>query len=350
MVRTLSAGHVARGHRVVVIAVVDAQDHPFVRALTGTGVEVRPLHIAGHQYRGERRFVSELLRTLRPHVLHSHGYRPDILDVGVARRLRIPTVTTLHGFTGGDWKMRVYERWQMQSIRRADAVVAVSRSVYDRARQGGVRAERIHTIQNAYAPLDTFLSRADARRTLGIAEQEIRLGWIGRLSWEKGGDVMIDALARLADLPVSLSYIGDGPDRDVVMARARALGVAERVTWHGVLPGAARFLPAFDAFVLSSRTEGTPMVVLEAMAAGVPIVATRVGGIHEMLSNTEAMLVASEAPDALADAVRRVLADPAAAATRVDAARARLQRDFSVDPWLARHEALYLGLSHRKTP
>ena len=98
---------------------------------------------------------------------------------------------------------------------------------------------------------------------------------------------------------------------------------------------------AFDVFVLSSRTEGTPIALFEAMAAGVPIVATRVGGVPDVVSPLEAALVPAEDPVALAAEIRAIYRDPATGQRRARAARARLERDFSVAPWLDRYEAIY---------
>lgn len=138
--------------------------------------------------------------------------------------------------------------------------------------------------------------------------------------------------------------VGDGPD----LARARALAVrldvAARITWPGLVPGAGRLLPAFDVFVLSSRTEGTPIVLLEAIAAGVPVVATRVGGVPDVVGPAEALLVPSDDPGALAAAVRAVRADPDSAAVRVAAARRRLGAEFAEPSWLDRYETVYRAL------
>jgi glycosyltransferase involved in cell wall biosynthesis len=116
------------------------------------------------------------------------------------------------------------------------------------------------------------------------------------------------------------------------------------VKFHGRVPNAATLLRAFDVVVLSSRTEGTPMVLLEAMGAGVPIVATRVGGVPDMLNDDEALLVNPEDPRALAEAIRTALADPAASATRAARARARIDAEFSNKAWLERHIALYRSI------
>src|SRR5713101_3623616 len=92
----------------------------------------------------------ELGRRLRPAVVHTHGYRPDVVDAGAARRLGIPTVTTVHGFTGGGWKNRFYERVQRRSHRRFDAVVAVSRPLVEQLLRDGVPPRRLHLVQNAW--------------------------------------------------------------------------------------------------------------------------------------------------------------------------------------------------------
>jgi glycosyltransferase involved in cell wall biosynthesis len=151
-------------------------------------------------------------------------------------------------------------------------------------------------------------------------------------------------MARLADLDVTLSFIGDGPDRTALTQRAEELGIAQHVRFHGRIRDAASFLRAFDVVALSSRTEGTPMVILEAMSAGVPIVATRVGGVPDMLSSQEAMLVPCEDPTALAGAIRSALTEPAASAERASRAHARLIAEFDTHAWLAQYETLYRSI------
>jgi glycosyltransferase involved in cell wall biosynthesis len=130
------------------------------------------------------------------------------------------------------------------------------------------------------------------------------------------------------------------------MARAEQLGVGARVRWAGRVSGAARFYRAFDAWVLSSRTEGTPIVLFEAMHAGTPIVATRVGGVPDVVDDTEALLVTSEQPAELARAIRSIHDDRASAATRAQRARLRLDRDHGSDQWLARYEQIYQAIAN----
>jgi len=349
VVRSLAAGHRALGHRVCVAVIHEAGqgDHPFVTALSELGIEVIPLRVAPRAYRTERAMIAELCGTLRPDVVHTHGYRADVVDAGVARSQRIPTVTTVHGFTGGGWKNRVYERLQRYAFRQFDAVVAVSRPLAEALVREGVPLGRVHEIRNAWDDAVTFLDHSAACSVLGVPSDGFRLGWVGRVSPEKGPDVMLQALALLGDTAVRLSMLGDGPERDRLQRRGEALGVAARMTWHGTVVEAASLFRAFDVFVLSSRTEGTPMALFEAMAAGVPIVATAVGGVPQVVSSAEAILVPPDDPTRLAAAIRETLRDPGAARDRARAARCRLEREFAVQPWLERYDMLYHTLAQR---
>jgi glycosyltransferase involved in cell wall biosynthesis len=278
-------------------------------------------------------------------VVHTHGSHPDVLDAPVARAAGVPTLTTVHGFTGGDARNRVYEWLQRRAFLRFDAVVAVSEPLVALLAARGVRPERIHAIRNAWAPIaPAHLAPAPSREALGVPAGTFHVGWVGRLSPEKGADVLVRALARLGDLPLLVSFVGDGAGRARLEALAAAAGVAGRIRWRGLMPGAERLFPTFDAFVLSSRTEGTPMVLFEAMHAGTPIVASRVGGVPDVLGDT-GLMVAPDDPAALAAAIIAVWRDPAAAQRRAAAARVRLAERFGREPWLRRYETLYRSLS-----
>lgn len=351
VVHALAIGHRRRGHDARVAAIfAEEEEHAFLQPLRDAGVPVHSLLLPGRGYLRERRSVAALLRELQPDVLHTHGYRPNVVDTGVARKLGVATISTVHGFTGGDWKNRLYERLERLALRRLDAVVPVSRPLAELLRSDGVASERLHLLPNAWFERQPPLGRVEAREELRVPEGTFHLGWVGRLGHEKGLDLLIEALPHLADLPLVLSVLGDGREREPLTARAAELGVGERIRWHGTVPEAGRFFPSFDAFVLSSRTEGTPIVLFEAMAAGAPIVATRVGGVPDVVTGAEALLVPPEDPMALAAALRTVQRDPAAAAERARAARERLQREYGSEPWLDRYEAIYRQLRSLRQP
>ena len=343
VVRALASGQQARGHAVAVAAIVDreAPEHPWIIAARAEGIPVHVCPVAPRAYHRERAEVARLCGSLGPEVVHTHGYRPDVLAGGVARRLGHATVTTVHGFTGGGVRNRLYEWLQVRAFRRFDAVVAVSRPLRDQLAAAGVPGEALHVIPNAYQGSLPLLGRAAARSALGLPREGYRLGWVGRLSQEKGVDVLIDALALARDLPLELSILGTGRESEALAARARAAGVGDRIRWHGTVPDAGRLFSAFDCFVLSSRTEGTPIVLFEAIAAGVPVIATAVGGVPDVVSGDEALLVGPSDAAALAGAIRAAHADPEAGAARARAARRRLDADFGVAEWLARYDAAY---------
>ena len=343
VVQMLGRGLRGRGHEVHVVSVgtdpVSAEW--FNQPLTEGGVQAHFVSVPGRAYSRERAAIAALCRRLRPDVVHTHGYRPDVLDAGAARRLGIPIVSTAHGFCGGDWRNRLYEYLQRRAWRRFDAVVAVSRPLGDRLARSGIERSRIHVLPNAWQRIVPLLDRDAARRALGIPQEDFVVGWVGRLSPEKGPDVLLDSLPHLNDLPIAVSVVGAGMDQAQLQARAGELGVADRIRWHGAIPDADRVFTAFDALMLSSRTEATPVVLFEAMAVGVPIVTTRVGGVPDVVSLEEAVLVPSEDSLALSAAIRDVYAHPAAAARRAHAARARLKTEFGVEPWLDRYESVY---------
>ncbi len=349
VVQALAEGHQAGGHAVhvaVSIAPDEVGSHPFVKTLRELNLGVHLIPVAARAYTRERAAIAELCRTLRPDVVHTHGYRSDVVAGGIPRRFRIPTVSTVHGFTRVGFRGRLYEWAQRRAYRNFDAVVAVSGPQVAELVAAGVARERIHLVQNAWAGRPAYATRESARSELGALSAAVHVGWVGRVSPEKGPDVFLDAMAHLKDLSIHASIVGDGAVRSKLERQANLAGLGGRVHWQGMIPDAHRLFPAFDVFVISSRTEGTPIVLFEAMAAGVPIVATRVGGIPDVVSEREALLVPPENPLALAQAVRLAgFTDVVAAQSRAGAARRRLDKDFGVAPWLASYESLYRQLS-----
>jgi glycosyltransferase involved in cell wall biosynthesis len=343
VVRTLAAGQAAAGDRVLIVAVGSSGKSPcpFTEAAQARGLSVTPVQVVGRRYWAERKAVQRILEEFQADLLHTHGYRPDMVDAPVARMMGIPSVTTVHGFTGGGVRNHLYERLQKWCFRRFDAVVAVSGRLRQELVSGGLRTDRVHVIQNAWEPGGTLMRRMEARKRLGLPERTKVIAWVGRMSPEKGPDLIIRAFAGMEPSHAHLSMIGAGPSEWECRNLADALGIRGRCHWHGTLPEVASLLPAFDVVAITSRTEGTPMVLLEAMAAGVPIVATSVGGIPDVVSPSEAKLVPPGDIPGLVAALEEVLGDPPAAAERSRAAKHRLERDFAVPQWVARYRQVY---------
>ena len=141
------------------------------------------------------------------------------------------------------------------------------------------------------------------------------------------------------------SLIGSGPALESCRSLADELGIGGRVHFHGRVEAAASLLTAFDLLALTSWTEGTPMVLLEAMASNVPIVTTAVGGIPDVLSNDEAVLRSAGDVEGIAAAMTTLIDDPTMARTQAEAASRRLSDDFAVRPWVDRHVELYRSIA-----
>jgi len=348
VVHSLAVGQKRRGYDVRVITVLGAgAPEPALNSeLADSGIRVLPVVGHGRAYAAQRRAVLEFCTRLSPDVLHSHGYHPDVLAASLPSSIGAARVSTIHGFTGGGLRNRLYEWLLRRSLPRLDAVVAVSRKLADDLPE--TFRSRLYTLPNAWAPSSTLLSKQAARTSLGVSDARFNICWMGRISHEKGADVLLDALSRLDDLALQVTFIGDGSIRPALERKARELSLNGRVTWQGQVRQASRLLPAFDLLVISSRTEGTPMTLFEAIHAGVPVVATSVGGVPDVVSAAEAMLVPPENPVALADAIRKVYDDRAAAGARADSARTRLGRQFDFARWIESYEGVYTAAIRSK--
>jgi glycosyltransferase involved in cell wall biosynthesis len=329
-----------RAHVAAVLSPNDADEHPFIGVLEAADIPVTRVVAGPRSYLREYRSLSALVGRLQPRVVHTHGYRADVIGGAVARAHRVATVSTVHGFTGGGRRNRLNETVQCFALRRADAVIAVSRPLVDRLTRAGVPREKIRWISNGFSPSDSMMTRAVARRALGIADDAIVAGWVGRLSHEKGADVMLSALAE-SDRSWRLSMIGEGRERNRLAAQTAKLRIEDRVVWHGAVANAGALMPAFDAFVLSSRTEGTPIALFEAMNARVPVVATQVGGVPDVVTSEHALLVPAEQPAPIAEALAELRRDPSAATRRSDRARDRVLQAFSAEAWIDAIEEVY---------
>jgi glycosyltransferase involved in cell wall biosynthesis len=222
-------------------------------------------------------------------------------------------------------------------MRRMDAVVGVSAAQAEKCRRAGVSQRRLAVIRNAVDPAPFDRSDPTSReKLLGLFPTPPAKVVVsaGRLSPEKGFDVLIDAAARVvtADATVGFVVFGDGPLRNDLAGRiaARGSGLQERFVLAGFRTDVERFLPHADLAVLSSHTEGLPVVVLEAMAARLPVVATRVGGTPEVVvDGVTGFLVPPADPGALAGRIREALADEAGRREMGRRGRDRIDKEFT---------------------
>ncbi len=283
------------------------------------------------------RELTSRLREWDTSILCCHGYKADVVGLLAARRAGVPVIAMSHGWTAETWRVRVYEALDRACLRRMDRVVCVSEGQAQKVRRAGVRPDRVMVIRNAVrAERFDHADPADRRVLEGMFPRapERIVGSAGRLSPEKGFDVLVEAAAIVArsDPRAGFIHFGDGPLRETIRRRIAELGLEDWFILAGHRNDLDRFLPHWDLSVLPSFTEGLPTVVLESYAAGVPVVATAVGGTPEAVADgVDGYLVPPGDPAALA---RRILDILQADARRLEMGRLGRQRilgDFTFD-------------------
>lgn len=284
---------------------------------------------------------------LRPDVVHAHS-GVWLKAVQGARKARVPRVVfTPHGIRSmAGWHLHVYGR---VAAARTDHIVAVSEPLAHHViRALKVPPERVAVVPNGVAT-DTFRPGpppADLRASLGIPEGAVVIGNVARFDPVKNHTLLIDAFARLREYrdDVFLLLVGDGTCRAEIEAQVAALGLGPHVRMTGVVRGTAPLYRVMDVFALSSHTEGTSISLLEAMASGVPVVATSVGGNPALLERgRRGLLTPPGDAAALADALHRVLSDPELRTDLVDTAIRAVEDRYSVPAMVRAYERVYRG-------
>lgn len=306
----------------------------FLGAAAKAGFEAAALRHDTPRYGASIRELGALIGRARPDVLVCHGYKAGLLG-GVAARMRgVPVVAVSRGWTGECPRVRLYDFLDKVNLRWMDRVVCVSQGQAAKVRRAGVPSGKIVVINNAVDTGRFRISDPQARAELeGLFQRPVRriVGALGRLSPEKGFDVLVKAAAIATRSAPDLGFIlvGDGFLRDAISRQIEASGLMDRVVLAGFRADADRLLPFFDLVVQSSHTEGMPNVVLEACAAGVPVVATAVGGTPEILADDSGVLVPPGDAASLADAILRLLADDPRRADLAERGRRRVEQQFT---------------------
>jgi glycosyltransferase involved in cell wall biosynthesis len=275
------------------------------------------------------------LRQVRAAVLCCHGYKANLLGRLAARRLHIPAIAVSRGWTGESLKVRLYEGLDRWHLRWMDRVVCVSEGQALRVRRAGVPAQRVVVIHNAIQPARFHRIEPTGREVLQgfFAQPRSRfIGAAGRLSPEKGFRVFIESAKQVARQEPCVGFLlfGDGPLRATLARQIESEGLAESFVLAGFRADLDRLLPSLDLLVLPSYTEGLPNVVLEALAAEVPVVATAVGGTPEVIDDSvSGYLVPPGDPAVLAERILHVLGRETERRAMGRRGRERVLRDFT---------------------
>jgi len=287
-----------------------------------------------HVLRSAREIAGHL-RRLGAELICASGYKPDIVGSMAARMAGVPLISIAHGWTGATWRVRLYEKVDRRVMRRADRTVCVSARQAERARSAGVPSERVVVIHNAIEvdrAHEASPRYRDRLQSLFPRTPELIVGAAGRLSPEKGFCHFVDAAEIVARTHPRVGFVlfGEGPLRDDIAEQIRARGLSQQFVLPGFRSDLAEFLPHLDLLVLPSLTEGLPVIVLEAFAAGVPVVATAVGGTPEVVVDGRCgYLVRASSADALAARICDLVARPAMRAEMGAYAREHVAAHFS---------------------
>jgi glycosyltransferase involved in cell wall biosynthesis len=276
-----------------------------------------PLEVVTERGRFDTGIVPQLrdvVEKRRVDIIWSHSVKSHFLvrwaDLNRSRRW----VAFHHGYTNPDFKMRVYNQLDKWSLQNADRVLTSSGAFVRELIRNHVQPNRIHV---QHMPIRPFVpvpetQKMELRRRIGCDSQTRILLSVGRLSSEKGHTDLVRSFPRIrelvADLPLHLVLVGEGPERARIEGLCRSLNVSASVTLVGQQQSIAPYYAVADIFLLPSLSEGCPNVLLEAMAAGVPVVATAVGGVPEIVTNgKEAILVKKHDQAALASSAAELL-------------------------------------------
>ena len=319
--------------------------HPLVHAGAGVGLRITELSDRRRLVPLAAAEVARRLRAGRFDLVQTHGYKADVVGLPAAWLAGVPAVAVLHGLDpGASRALGLYDRLDRAAWRRFARLVAVSEDIREDALASGCDPRRVVTVHNA---LDAAAVRRRARAGPSAplpGDAGARIAVVGRLAPEKDHATLL-AAARIvvAERPdTTFLLAGDGPLRGELEARIQALGLGERVHVLGYREDAVAILAACAMLALPSRYEPCGRVLLETMAVGRPIVATRVGGVPELVEDgVTGVLVGPGDPRAFAEALLRLRADPAYAGRLGTAGRRRVERRFEVVAAAAQYAAVY---------
>jgi glycosyltransferase involved in cell wall biosynthesis len=350
-----AAGASGRGIAVTVCYIRDGRDRIFAIDQRADAHHVEYVEVAERHSFDLRAWadVRRLVRDRRFDLVHAHDYKTDLMALYLARAERVAVVATAHGWTGHSPRERfLYYPADRRLLARFPLVIAVSEEIRTRLVRAGAAPSRVRTVLNGIDP-DAFARqpslRPAAREAFGLDPSDIAIGSIGRLARQKRFDLLLTAFAMLRNRRPHLRLLiaGDGDDRAKLERLAGRLGIGASCRFLGHRSDVTRFHHALDLFVQSSEYEGTPNVVLEAMALETPVVATDVGGTRDLIQDgVHGLIVRPRDPKALAAAVRTALDHPERTRARADAARRRVENEFTFAGRTARVESMYRDLIH----
>lgn len=344
----LACGLSGAGYR---FTVATSGNEPLAAAFRRAGVPIRTLARRPIKHRVSPVFTARLATLARGgefDLIHGHLHAASVAAAAAARVSGLPLVLTHHSMN--TWRptwQTLLGRW---ADRQADAVIAVATNVAAAAARDGVPVRLIPNSVDVPARVWSAAEVAHARAQLGLPPQAYVISFVGRFSSDKNPLLFVEAAAQVAARCPQAHFllVGDGPLRPAAETRVQALGLAGRLTWTGFRSDAVHLHSVSDVLALTSDSEATPLVVLEAMAAARPVVATAVGDVAYQVTDGETgYVVPPRDADRMADALVR-LADGALRRRLGEAARQHVIRHFTLERTLAETAAVYQEVLRRR--
>lgn len=340
----------------IIFTVPNFTDNIFFKHLDRAGRKYYKVYVNNHKikYLNPVANIFETYRLLKKNrfdLIHTHGYRADVLGIFLARLLGLPAISTCHGFISNDLHLTLYNRLDRFILRFASKIIAVSEAIKSSLIKSGIKESSVTLIQNAVNgsySVEAFTRNRKAKREYcGMTEDDVVVGYVGRLSEEKGVGYLIEAIALLdkSGIPAKLLIIGDGPQRMELADRVKKANLEEKVIFTGFQNDVECWLPAMDVFTLPSLTEGTPMSLLEAMACGIPVVATAVGGVPQVIeSGKNGILVSPGNPQDIKEAIQLLYKSEKLRNGLSGEAQKTINSQYNIEEWTRRIESEYLKL------
>ncbi len=323
----------------------------FARFLVRQGFAASHLPISSKLSRSAVMGIRDHVLEHRIDIVHTHGFKSDVLGYLATRGLRMRLVSTPHGWCDHEsLRIRAYETIGRMFLRGFDRVYPLSRHQAEfLCRRRGLRS-RVRCIRNA-VDIDAFTDVFD-RRCQTLPDEHAPILFVGRIGHEKGIFDLVRAFAAVAarNSETTLVIVGAGPDRGAAEALAAQLGIAARVEFPGFRVDVRPLFEVARCLVLPSYSEGIPRVIMEAFSAGVPVVATDIPGVRELVTHGKTGLLARvhDAAD-IAEALTSILADPDHARRLAFAAHDVVAREYSPDRLVAELDEEYEALAARDT-
>lgn len=318
------------------------QENPFAAELKAQGIPYREV---AERFTGDLATVGRLenlINEVEPALIVTHEYKANYLGRKAARRTGVPHLVHFHGVTSENFKVALYNRLDISVMKRVKGIITVSEQTKARLVSGGVSGDKIHVVINA-VPEEAF--EKVSFEASAFDEVAPLVVTAGRLSHEKGVDILIEAMAILRDAKdhrVNLLIYGDGPEKTNIERMIAGRKLAGQIKMMGFVRDVRAPFGAMEFLVVPSRSEGFPLVLLEAWAQGAPVVATPVGGLPGLIDdNVNGLLARAVSPEALADVMIRALSMPDFKSRCGGAGQAKTREQYNFERQVESLERIY---------